>query len=122
MKALGGSIEIPRGGVWLYASGAGLVGDGKWDGTLTFIDYVESWTIPVMPFTDATDSVSADTQIPTGEAISDTASIWVIPTMSFDDANDDMYIEMHTDVFRRITEDGDVRVTNDDDVRYTEGD
>ena len=122
MKALGGSIEIPRGGVWLYASGAGLVGDGKWDGTLTFIDEVERWTIPNIIFRNANDSVDVDTQTPTASSILDSTSRWNIPTITFESAEDSMYIEMHTDVFRRITEDGDVRVTNDDDVRYTEGD
>lgn len=122
LRSVGGTIEIPRGGVWVYASGAGLVGDGKWDGTITVEDDVTSWTIPVMSFVDATDSVNVAKQTPTGDAITDTASIWVIPTMSFDGASDNMYIEMHTDVFRRITEDGNVRITEDDDVRYTEGD
>lgn len=122
LKSMGGTLTIQRRGVWLYASGAGLVGDGKWDGTITVEDDVTSWTIPVMAFVDATDSVNVAKQTPTGDEISDTASVWVIPTISFEDANDDMYIEMHTDVFRRITEDGSIRVTEDGDVRYTEGD
>ena len=58
MQALGGSIEIPRGGVWLYASGAGLVGDGKWDGNINIIDYTEEWTFAEYTFEDASDSVN----------------------------------------------------------------
>lgn len=122
LKSIGGTLTIQRRGVWLYASGAGLVGDGKWDGTLTFIDEVERWTIPNIIFRGANDSVDVDTQIPTASSMSDSTSRWNIPTITFESAEDSMYIEMHTDVFRRITEDGDVRVTNDDDVRYTEGD
>ena len=122
LKSLGGIITIQRRGVWLYASGAGLVGDGKWDGTLTFIDDVENWNIPNLTFVSAVDDADIDTQIPTSSNISDSTSIWIIPIMTFESVDDDMYIEMHTDVFRRITEDGDVRVTNEDDVRYTEGD
>ena len=58
MQAAGGSIEIPRGGVWMYASGAGLVGDGKWDGNITIIDYTEEWTFSEYTFEDATDSIT----------------------------------------------------------------
>ncbi len=58
MQALGGSIEIPRGGVWLYASGAGLVGDGKWDGNITLLDYTEEWAYSEYTFEDAEDNVS----------------------------------------------------------------
>ena len=58
MKAVGGTIEIPRGGVWLYASGAGLVGDGKWDGNIELLDYTEEWTFSPYTFEDAEDNVS----------------------------------------------------------------
>ena len=58
MQSVGGSIEIPRGGVWLYASGAGLVGDGKWDGNITLLDYTEEWAYSEYTFEDAEDNVS----------------------------------------------------------------
>lgn len=58
MQSVGGSIEIPRGGVWLYASGAGLVGDAKWDGNIELLDYTEEWTFSPYTFEDASDSVS----------------------------------------------------------------
>ena len=58
MQSVGGSIEIPRGGVWLYASGAGLVGDGKWDGNITLLDYTEEWAYSEYTFEDATDSIT----------------------------------------------------------------
>jgi len=58
MQALGGSIEIPRGGVWLYASGAGLVGDGKWDGNIELLDYTEEWTFSAYTFEDATETLT----------------------------------------------------------------
>lgn len=123
MRSIGGTITIGQGDVWFYASGAGLVGDGKWDGTLNIIDEVEGWTITNMTFASASDSVTAETQTPVnGGNLSDTASGWTIPAITFESAEDSMYIEMHTDVFRRITEDGNVRVTENDDVRYIEGD
>lgn len=58
MQAVGGSIEIPRGGVWMYASGAGLVGDGKWDGNIELLDYTEEWTFSAYTFEDAEENVS----------------------------------------------------------------
>lgn len=58
MQSVGGSIEIPRGGVWLYASGAGLVGDGKWDGNIELLDYTEEWTFSAYTFEDAEENVS----------------------------------------------------------------
>lgn len=58
MQSVGGSIEIPRGGVWLYASGAGLVGDGKWDGTILVTDVALDWDIIEIGFEGASDSVS----------------------------------------------------------------
>lgn len=122
MQSVGGSITIPRGGVWLFASGAGLVGDGKWDGTITIIDNTEEWQFVDITFETASESVSVDTQIPTPIAIQDTTSEFNLSAISFESASDSMYIEMHTEVFRRITEDGSIRVTEDGDVRYTEGD
>ena len=58
MQSVGGTIEIPRGGVWLYASGAGLVGDGKWDGTILVTDVALDWDIIEIGFDGASDSVS----------------------------------------------------------------
>ena len=58
MRAVGGTISIPRGGVWLYASGAGLVGDGKWDGNITLLDYTEEWAYSEYTFEDAEENVS----------------------------------------------------------------
>ena len=58
MQSVGGSIEIPRGGVWLYASGAGLVGDGKWDGTILVTDVALDWDIIEIGFDGASDNVS----------------------------------------------------------------
>ena len=123
MRSLGGTITIERRGVWLYASGAGLVGDGHWDGTITLEDDVINWNIPGVGFASATDSVTTETQTPiVGGNLSETVNGWSLQEITFIGASDSMYVEMHTDVFRRVTEDGDIRTTEDDDVRYTEGD
>ena len=45
LRSLGGTIDIDIGGVWFYASGAGLVGDGKWDGTVNIEDDVADWNL-----------------------------------------------------------------------------
>ena len=58
MQSVGGNISIPRGGIWMYASGAGLVGDGKWDGNIELLDYTEEWTFSAYIFEDAEDNVS----------------------------------------------------------------
>lgn len=58
MKSIGGTITIEQGGVWFYASGAGLVGDGKWDGNITLLDYTEEWAYSEYTFEDAEDNVS----------------------------------------------------------------
>ena len=58
LKALGGTIDIDIGGVWFYASGAGLVGDGKWDGTVNIEDDVADWNlISITGFESVTDEV-----------------------------------------------------------------
>ena len=88
----------------------------------TIIDNTEEWQFVDITFETASESVSVDTQIPTPIAIQDTTSEFNLSAISFESASDSMYIEMHTEVFRRITEDGSIRVTEDGDVRYTEGD
>ena len=122
MEADGGDIEIPQGGVWLYASGAGLVGDGKWDGTITVQDYAPEFEIVEVTFADANDNVTVATQVPVGDSISETASGWDIVAVVFEGADDSVTMELHTDVYRRLLEDGSVRITEDGKVRYTEGD
>lgn len=123
LKSIGGTLTIQRRGVWLYASGAGLVGDGKWDGTLTFIDEVENWTLEEITFSSAIiDTVSAETQVPTGSSLSDTVSSWTLSEITFGSVSDTVLAETHAEVFRMITEAEDILITEDGDVFYTEGD
>ena len=58
MRSIGGTIDIQRGGIWFYASGAGLVGDGKWDGTILVTDVALDWDIIEIGFDGASDFVS----------------------------------------------------------------
>jgi len=122
LRSLGGTITINQGGVWLYASGAGLVGDAKWDGTFEIQEDVENWDIIEVAFANASESVTTETQTPTSNTLSDTVSSWNVVEVTFTGASDTVLVETHTEVFRRVTEDGSIRVTEDSDVRYTEGD
>lgn len=122
MRSVGGTITIDQGGVWFYASGAGLVGDGKWDGSFNIQEDAASWDLINIEFAGATDSVTAETQTPEAASASDSTERWDLITITFDSASDSVLVETHTDVYRRITEDGNVRLTENDNVRYTEGD
>lgn len=122
LQSLGGTISIDRGGVWLYASGAGLVGDGRWDGTITCQDNATAWTLVDTSFKNANDSVTANVQVPTGDSISDSTTAWALIDVTFENATDSVFVETHSQSYRRILEDGGVRIAEDDSVRYTEGD
>ncbi|MBO4541697.1 MAG: hypothetical protein J5725_00795 [Bacteroidales bacterium] len=122
MRSIGGTITIPPLGIWFYASGAGLIGDGKWDGNINFQDDVESWNVIENTFENAMDFIVINSVAPETFEFIEASIGWNVIENSFENAVDDITATFHTDVFRRITEDGDVRVTEDDDVRYTEGD
>ena len=122
MRSVNGTITIEQGGVWFYASGAGLVGDGKWDGSFEIQEDVENWDIIEVAFANASDNVTAETQTPASNILSDTVSNWNVVEVTFAGASDTVFVETHTEVFRRVTEDGNIRITEDSEVRYTEGD
>lgn len=122
LTADGGQISIDRGGVWLYASGAGLVGDGKWDGKVEVDDDAEDWIIPMIEFEDLSDSVSISAQAPEAAAISDSVSDWSILSIEFENVTDSATVTVRTNSFGRILEDGSVRITENNNIRITEGD
>jgi len=122
LRSVGGTISINQGDVWFYASGAGLVGDGKWDGSFEIQEDVANWNLIDISFASASDNVSAATQTPTSSSASDSVSTWSLVEINFVGASDSVLVETHTDMFRRISENGDVRITESGDVRYTEGD
>jgi len=122
LRSIDGSISIGQGDVWLYASGAGLVGDGKWDGFITIQEDVSDWNLIELTFESASDTVSADTQTPIAITNSDTATNWNLIELTFSSATDSIYITENEISSRRILEDGSIRMTEEDSVRYTEGD
>lgn len=123
MKAQGGTIEIPMGGMWFYGSGRGLVGDGKWDGNIEVQEYAPEFDFIELGFEDAYEELSVDTLTPTAISLRDTVADWNIVELSFEDATDTLYVNLYTETFVRVTEDGETtRITEDGSVRYTEGD
>lgn len=121
MKALGGSIEIEAGGVWLFASGAGLVGDGKWNGTVDVQDNATIYTFTDITFQNATDTATAKTQTPKGGTITDSANVWTFNDISFTNATDGCITRLIADSKAIITESGDALISEANDRFYTEG-
>lgn len=128
MTADGGDISIDRNGVWLYASGYGIVGDGTWDGTFDLEDETERFQIRAITFAEAADSVIISTQTPQGASISETTETirWQEPGFKAD-ATDRVRITMHNTADERVLENEiDTRTLEDEagtgepDIRYTE--
>lgn len=106
-----GAVTIPRKGVWAYASGLGIVGDGVWDGTFDIEDPVEQVTFPQITWKDdVTDSVTVATQTPTGVTLSDTATMVTFPQITWEPVNDRVRTVIYSDAYIRGTEDGDTRL------------
>lgn len=122
MKAEGGSIEIPMGGVWFYGSGRGLVGDGKWDGVIEVEEPAAEWNMVEIGFTNSGDVVSVGMDEPVNVVISDNAAEWAMVEITFSGAGDRVEIEMHNEKFYLISEAGDQFVTEGGDVFVTEYD
>lgn len=120
MSVEDGSINIERQGVWLYASGTGIVGDGTWDGTFDLEDEVTSFTEPEIIFDAVTESVTITADTPLGASINDEVTSFTEPAITFDDVDENVRITYHNTAFERVTEDGDTRLTEDGDIRYSE--
>lgn len=122
LKAQDGTITIDRGGAWLFASGVGLAGEGKWSGAIEAKDVAEGWSLTEVGYTGAGDSANITLQTPTGITATDTAQNWDLQEAGFAGAGDGCSITLHLWSFNRITEDGDTRITEDGIARITEGD
>lgn len=109
LQANDGSISIDRQGIWLFASGLGLVGDGVWDGTLDFDETAIAWQIVECTFKRDNESFTLDTQVPTGDTLSDTASEYDITETLFDTASDNIRILVRFKSRERKLEDGRLR-------------
>lgn len=122
LKADGGTLKIPSGGLWFYGSGRGLVGDDYWGGILEFEEQAAEWAVITITVNGAGEIYNVETQVPVGITVSDNAADFNLAQLTFTGATDSVTILLHTYSFRRITEENDIRVTEDGIVRYTEGD
>lgn len=86
MNIEGGGIVIDKKTIQAVTLGTGLVGQGKWDGTISFTETAEIVSIPFITFdkTSANDSVIISTQIPTAISLTESATAKQIPFISFD--------------------------------------
>ena len=122
LKAKDGDIVIPRGGIWFYGSGRGLVGDGKWDGTLKFNEETADFDLIELEFETSTGTVTISTQAPTGITVADNTADFDLIQLTFETATESVEVTFHNDMEPRITEDGEERITEDGEALYTEGD
>lgn len=121
LESIGGNIKIERNGIWLYASGAGLVGDGKWDGSVSVHDEAEPFVIAHIRFADADDSVVVNLISPISASGSDVATAWSLADMQFESVADSVIIVSHSDSVMFVTENEESLLTEDGFVFYTEG-
>ena len=120
MKAVGGEITIPIGGLWFYGAGRGLVGDGKWDGSIEVQDYVADWQLIEITFESATESVNVDLITPVGIVLTDNAAAWTLDNVVYSAETEQMIINMYSAKFGLITESEQTFVTEDGKVLVTE--
>lgn len=123
MRSIGGTITIEQGGVWFYASGSGLVGDGKWDGKVNIQAAAADWQmIEIAYFAPATESLTIAPQVPTGGTFSDTAAAWNLGSLTFAALNDSASVVLHSDSVPIYTEEGESLTDENSEGFYTEGD
>lgn len=122
MKAIGGSIHIDRGGVWTYALGVGLVGDGKWDGTIEIEEVAEEFSLIEIILDGNGEVISIDTQVPSGVPVSDVADDFSIPEVTVETIGEVVTFTFHQYSVPLLVESGEYLISEGGDVFYTEGD
>lgn len=122
MRAIGGSIHIDRGGVWTYALGVGLVGDGKWDGTIEIEEVAEDFSLIEIILDGNGEVISIDTQVPSGVPVSDVADDFSIPEVTVETIGEVVTFTFHQYSVPLLVESGEYLISEGGDVFYTEGD
>jgi len=122
MRAIGGSIHIDRGGVWTYALGVGLVGDGKWDGTIEIEEVAEDFSLIEIILDGNGEVISIDTQVPSGVSVSDVADDFSIPEVTVETIGEVVTFTFHQYSVPLLVESGEYLISEGGDVFYTEGD
>ena len=132
LSVSGGDIIINKKGVWLYASGVGLIGDAVWDGNFDIEDEVTTFEIPddISFYGNVTENVNVNIQVPITNTGSDNVTSFNIDELAFADARDRMRIVNYEEGYQRVLENEDgisenVRGTENEtgegtDIRYTE--
>lgn len=123
LTAASGTIDIERGGLWAYASGAGLVGDEEWNGILDLYDDANDFAIAeIVTFKTAAETITTNLQVPMGATLTDAAEDLAVQELQYTEAlTDAVRVVNYEDEALRVTEDGeDVRTTEDGDNRFTE--
>ena len=121
MRATGGTIKIARGGLWYYALGVGLVGDGKWDGTIKITEEAADFDLTLLGFDAAAETVTVSRPAPEVIPITQTAADFDLIQLTFETAAETITVTFHNDMEPRTTEDGEERITEDGEALYTEG-
>lgn len=84
MKATSGNITIAREGLWLYASGLGIVGDATWDGEIYIEDTPEPIPLTEMTFAgNVRETLNNRVWRPVSKGISDNTSAIGLIEISF---------------------------------------
>lgn len=110
MTAKSGNIIIPAKGIWFYASGLGIVGDGKWDGEFELFDDSTPIGLRDIEFEDEiTESVVISFPNAVSISKSDNVTDISVTPITVANANDRMRNVIYQDAYIRCTEDGDVR-------------
>lgn len=118
----GGSVHIDLNNLRGAIYGQDLVASEEWDGIITIDEEVSEFALEEISIASASDSVTISTIIPLVISNVDNVTSFDLEEISIANAIDTALLVVHTDSYRRITEDGSVRMTEEDDVRYTEGD
>ena len=121
MKAERGEIYIPQGGAWLYASGAGLVGENGANGDIDVSDTVTDFNLIELTFETVTDAVITSKPAIETATSSDSAPMFNLAEISIANATETALVKIagHSEPY--ITEDDDNYITEDGDFYYTEG-
>ncbi len=122
LKAVNGEITIPVGGVWFFASGTGLVGEGKWSGAIEINETVADFALVCVTFDSIQESIAIEPQAPTAIVVQDNAAEFNLINVVMENTGDTVIINMYSHKFVLITEAGETFITEDGKTLVTEYD
>ena len=122
LKAVNGEITIPAGGVWFFASGTGLVGEGKWSGAIEINETVADFALVRVTFESIQESIAIEPQAPTAIVVQDNAAELNLINVVMENTGDSVIINMYSHKFVLITETEETFITEDGKTLVTEYD